>query len=259
MFPSPIEPPIRHRCEIFGASCGWRRSSSAMLVSGPIGAMATGSGLVGDEAGHQRDGALGPGGRRSRRQDRGPDAALAVDLGRAHHGAQQRARGTLRHGDVVAAVGVQEPQRVLRAAGDVGVATDGGHGQQPDLRARRREADRQRVVQARVAVDDQRDRAVGGPERRRPLPRPGPVVGGDGVDRSPVLHVEAGAHRAQPWSYGWPAAAGPRTRPTTPATTTIVVMYGRLLSSCGGTSTPRIDSSAWDESAKPNTSAAPNA
>ena len=45
VFPSPIEPPIRHRCEIFGARCGYSRRTSAMLVSGPIGAIATGSGL----------------------------------------------------------------------------------------------------------------------------------------------------------------------------------------------------------------------
>jgi hypothetical protein len=39
----------------------------------------------------------------------------------------------------------------------------------------------------------------------------------------------------------------------------IVTRYGTLLSSWGGTSTPRIDSNACAESEKPNTSAAPNA
>ena len=81
---------------------------------------------------------------------------------------------TLRHRDVVPAVGVEEPQRVLGAARDVGVAAHRGDGEQVDLRAGRREADGQRIVQARVAVDDQRQRALGASRTvpSAPLPRP---------------------------------------------------------------------------------------
>ena len=39
----------------------------------------------------------------------------------------------------------------------------------------------------------------------------------------------------------------------------IVTRYGTLFSSCGGTSTPRIDSSDWTASANPKTRAARNA
>ncbi len=61
----------------------------------------------------------------------------------------------------------------------------------------------------------------------------------------------SGAADPYPCSYGWPAAAGPRTRPTTPATTTIVTMYGTLLSSCGGMSTPTIGQERLGGSGEP--------
>ena len=133
VFPSPTDPPIRQMCEIRAARCGYRRSSSATFVSGPIGAIATGSGLSASEAGHERDGTLGQRACRRRVEVRVADAALAVDLGRADDRTQQRAGGTFRHRHVVAAEGVQQAERVLRAAGDVRVAAHGGHGEQPDL------------------------------------------------------------------------------------------------------------------------------
>ena len=96
------------------------------------------------------------------------DTRLAVDLGRSNDLAEQRPRGALGDRDVVPAIGMQEPQRVLGAMPDIGVAADRRHGQDVELRARQREPDRQRVVQARVAVDDQRQRVLGRTDRGRP-------------------------------------------------------------------------------------------
>ena len=63
---------------------------------------------------------------------------------------------------------MEQPQGVRRAVPDVRVAADRRHGQQVDLRARHREPDREGVVEAGVAVDDQGQRLLGGSERRRP-------------------------------------------------------------------------------------------
>ena len=65
------------------------------------------------------------------------------------------------------AVEVQQAQRVRRAVADVGVAADRRHGEEVDLGPRDREPDREGVVEARVAVDDQRQRLLDRPERRR--------------------------------------------------------------------------------------------
>ena len=131
VFPSPIEPPIRHRCAILGARCGCSRSSSAMFVSGPIGAIATGSGLSARRPRDERDGAGRVDGGRGRvqaacrrsRSRRGPRSP-----GRRSRAARPAAPSATGH--VVRAERVEQAQRVLRAAGDVGVAADGGHGEQ---------------------------------------------------------------------------------------------------------------------------------
>ena len=146
-----------------------------MLVSGPIGAMATGSGLAAISRAISATAPSGSAGLGDGVQDGGPDAALAVHLGRPHDGAEQRPGGSLGHRDVVPAVGVQEAQGVLGAAGDVRVAADRGHREQPDLRAGRREADGQGVVEARVAVDDQRDRMLA-PSRQGAVRTPAPAL-----------------------------------------------------------------------------------
>ena len=69
------------------------------------------------------------------------------------------------------AVGVQEAQGVLGAVPDVGVAADGRDRQQVEFGAGDGQADGQRVVEARVAVDDERQRMVDRAERRRPRRR----------------------------------------------------------------------------------------
>jgi hypothetical protein len=72
---------------------------------------------------------------------------------------------------------VQQAQRVGRAVTNVGIAAHGRDREQVDLGPRYREADGERVVQAGVAVDDQRDGPLDGPEGR------GAGNGGRGEER----------------------------------------------------------------------------
>jgi hypothetical protein len=44
--------------------------------------------------------------------------------------------------------------------------------------------------------------------------------------------------QAQLFTYGWPSAAGARTRPTRPATAMMVAMYGSMLRNWLGTGLP---------------------
>ena len=178
MLPSPIEPPIRQTWAIRGARSGCSRSSSAMFVSGPIGAMTTGSGMLAQDPRDQVDRTLRAALRPATvRQHRVPDARLAVDLGRPDDAPEERAGGALGDRHVARAVDVEEPERVRRAVADVGVAADGRDREQVDLRSRHREPDREGVVEAGVAVDDQRQRVLHGPDRR------GPRHGGRRVER----------------------------------------------------------------------------
>ena len=67
------------------------------------------------------------------------DPALAVDLGRAHDRRRAaRPAAPSATGTSSRAVGVEQPQRVLGAVADVGVAADGRDRQQVELRAARR-------------------------------------------------------------------------------------------------------------------------
>ena len=59
MLPSPIDPPMRQTWAIRGASSGCSRSSSAMFVSGPIGAMTHRLRVLAQDARDQVDGARG--------------------------------------------------------------------------------------------------------------------------------------------------------------------------------------------------------
>ena len=79
---------------------------------------------------------------------------------------EQGARRALPDRHVAAAVEVQEPQGIRGAVPDVGVAADRRDRQQVDLGPRYREPDREGIVEPRVAVDDQRQWMLGGPERR---------------------------------------------------------------------------------------------
>ena len=97
-----------------------------MLVSGPIGAIATGSLMIAQDPRDELDTAFGHGGRRRLRQHGGADPTLTVDLGRADDPADERTRRTLADGMSSRAIRVQQTERVLGAMTDVGVATDRG-------------------------------------------------------------------------------------------------------------------------------------
>ena len=129
-----------------------------MFVSGPIGAMATGSGCSRSILAMSSTAPSGTAVAVAGGSCVAADAALPVDLGRPHDLADERTGGTLGDRDVVASIGVEETQRVLRAVADVGVPAHRGDGQDVELGARQGQADRHRVVEPRIAVDDQRQR-----------------------------------------------------------------------------------------------------
>ena len=139
-----------------------------MLVSGPIGAIATGSGMAASRLAMRSTAPSG-----SAAAVAGSSSVSPIPLSpwtsvaRTTEPSSAPAAPSADR-DVVPAVGVEQAQGVLGAVGDVRVAADRGDGQQVELGPGDREADRQRVVEPRVAVDDQRQRVLDGPERRRP-------------------------------------------------------------------------------------------
>ncbi len=168
-----------------------------MLVRGPIGAMATGSGMLPEQPGDQLDGVVRHGAGCGRRQLGRPDAALAVDLGGAHDLADQRPGGPFGDRDVVPAVCMQQAERVLGAMTDVGVSADGRDGQDMKLGARDGEADGQRIVEPGIAVDDQRQGLPGRPDGGAPRRGLRFVEGREGRGPSRPFRV-AGAHPISP-------------------------------------------------------------
>ena len=75
----------------------------------------------------------------------------------------------LRHGDFVGTVEMQQAQRVLGAVMHIGVPADARDGEQLQLRSRDCERNRERVVETRVAVDDDRQRLLYAPARSRSI------------------------------------------------------------------------------------------
>ena len=110
-----------------------------MFVSGPIGAIATGSGCsrriraISSTAPSGHGASLGAGGSSVVPIPLSPWTSVARTTAPT-----SGAGGALGDRDVVAAVGVEQPQRVLGAVADVGVAADGRDGQEVELRAARR-------------------------------------------------------------------------------------------------------------------------
>ena len=174
VLPSPMEPPMIERWAIRLASSGCVRSSRAMLVSGPTGAMPPARATPGGSGPSGRWPRRGAPGRR-RRQRRPPDAALPVDRGRPHDLARSGPGGTLRDRDVAAPIGVQEAKGVLGAVADVGVAADGRDGQDVQLGPSHGQPDGEGVVQPGIAVDDERQRV---PRASRPAPSEAPRAPG---------------------------------------------------------------------------------
>ncbi len=187
-----------------------------MFVSGPIGAIDDRLGMLTQHARDELDGSLrsGCGGRR--RKLRGPDAAFAVHLGRANDAADDRSRSAFGDRHVIAAVGMEQAERVLGAVPHVGIAADRGDRQDVQLGAGQREADGQRVVQPRVAVDDERERPLDRPDRCGARYRLRTEEGRDRVDRSRPVRI-AGAHPVSlVRTVGRPPRARARVRPRLP-------------------------------------------
>ena len=191
-----------------------------------------------------------------------PMPALAVDLGRAHDRARAaRPRRPRRPARRRAPYRWSSRSAFVGAVADVGVAADGRDGEQVELGSGDREPDRERVVEARVAVDDQRQRLLDGPERRRPRRRPAPgsrsaratsrparVARAPSRSRRSALLVRLAGRRR-------PANAPDDARDDDDRDDVRDAVRG----AAAATSTPRIASSVWVVPANPNTSAAPNA
>ena len=197
VFPSPSEPPMIDRCAIRGARSGIQPEQERDV--GQRADRRDGHRLrsLAQDPGDQLDGVLGVRRCRGGRQLRRPDATLPVDLGRADDLPDQWAGGAFGDRDVVATVGVQESQRVLGAVADVGVAAHGRDRQDLELRSRDGQPDRQRVIEAGIAVDDQRQRPLARAHGGTAWARLRAEEGRDGVDRSRPVRI-AGAHPVSP-------------------------------------------------------------
>ena len=129
---------------------------SATFVSGPVGTRTTsGSIRLGEEVGGVR--VDGPRGRLG--QLGAVEARLAVDVRRGAEVAPQRRLGAGGDRDVAPAGDLERDERVAGRLVERLVAGDGRDADQLDLRRGEREQDRDRVVVAGVAVDDDRCRA----------------------------------------------------------------------------------------------------
>ncbi len=129
---------------------------------------------------HDDVGAESPGQRQDRiRRLRVAQAMRTMRLRRDLERAQQRQRAARRHGNVAVTGQLQHRERVARRVLERGVAGAARHGDEVGLGARTRVQQRERVVDAGVDVEDERDplldRSCGSLSRRSPSPpaRPG--------------------------------------------------------------------------------------
>ena len=156
VFPSPSEPPMRQIRSIPSRMRGRARRRSATFVSGPVATSVTGrpapatSASVSASAPSGRGAAAGSG-RSAPSRPLSPWNSTGVQVSR-----RSARSAPARHRDVVPAEQGQDAQRVARRVGQRRVAADGRDPQQLQLRAREGERDRQGVVVARVAVQDDR-------------------------------------------------------------------------------------------------------
>ena len=157
LLPWPSEPPITATRPRRGSSSGRSAASSAMFVSGPTGASSTGSLAALEHLGQQVDRVHRHDGRPRLRRRRAAQPVGAVHdrrVATARH--DERPVGAGRDGHVLAAGQREHAQRVARRRLERQVARDRREREQVELRARQREQDRDGVVDARVAVDDER-------------------------------------------------------------------------------------------------------
>ncbi len=126
-----------------------------MFVSGPVGTSVTGSADSHDRPGDEVDGVLGNGlGRSAAGRDGPVHPALAVDVLGDERLAADRPVGAGGDGNVRAAGELEQLQRVDGRLLERLVAVDGGDADELDLRAGQGEQERDRVVVAGVAVEE---------------------------------------------------------------------------------------------------------
>ena len=156
-FPSRTAPPIRQMCRILGARAGAASSSWAMLVSGPVGISVTGVRRRLERRAQERERTLGPYLRARLGEVGAVEPAFAVHVVGDLEGPHERRRRACSNRYVRPVEQREHPQRVARGLAQADVAADGRDAEDLELRARERQGDRERVVAARVAVEQHRD------------------------------------------------------------------------------------------------------
>ena len=134
-----------------------RAAAGRCWSAGPVGISVTGSGAASSVA---RRNASAPSGRTSERgsgrsapsSPLSPCTSSAISRGRIERGG-----GACRNRDVRPVEQREHPQRVARGLAQADVAADGRDAEDLELRAGERQGDRERVVVARVAVEQDRD------------------------------------------------------------------------------------------------------
>jgi hypothetical protein len=81
-----------------------------------------------------------------------------MDLGGAFKWASEWPHSTFSNGNTVCPIQVKQTQGVLRAVVNVSVSTNTRHRKQVELRSHHSAGNRQRIIEARIAVNDQRQR-----------------------------------------------------------------------------------------------------
>ena len=155
-FPSPIEPPISTIRS--GRASGSSASSRAMFVSGPVGTSVELPLALSDPLGDEGDGVLVDGVHGRRRQLGPVEAALAVDVRRDRAAAHERPVGARGDRNIAATGELEHLERVRGRLLERLVAGDRRDADELELRRGEREQERDRVVVAGVAVEDDRRR-----------------------------------------------------------------------------------------------------
>ena len=176
-----------------------------MFVSGPVGTSVTGRGCAERRLGDPVDRVLAARARGRRRQVGAVEAGLAMDMRRRREAlARADAARPAATRDVVATKMVEHADRVCGRLLHRLVPGHGGHAQQLDLGAGKREHQRDRVVVARVAVEDD-------PGHVASISSSSPAIGSEGcapnreAARAPAAHARL--------------SASPRSRPSSNETT----------------------------------------
>ena len=207
VLPAPSEPPISEIAATRSWRAGAERRSRAMLVSGPVATSVTGLGGVAQQRAHQFDSRHVDRSDGGLRQVRAVEPGFTVELDRDPRVADQRAVGAGGDGHVGSPEQGQDAERVAGRPIERSVARDGRDRQEPELRPGQREHDRERVVMARVAVEDDRDAGH--------LPKPIAAVrrGAKGDQRGRRERSTSPLAARRPRSLRCAPAVGPEGRP----------------------------------------------